>query len=438
MAFTPRVIDISHHNKVKDFRQTAAAGVWGVIHKSSQGRGYRDPDYAARRKAAKAAGLLWGAYHFNDGAPVAVQVDWFLKCAAPDDDTLLVLDFEDNPKSNMTIQQAVAFMRLVEQKTGQKPAIYSGNRLKENIAKLSAADRSYLLGCRLWLCQYGPKAVLPKGFSSYWLWQYTGDGIGNLPHDVPGIVGTGIDLNVYGGTKAALAASWAPGSAPLSFISTDISAKSREAAEDTGSATDESGDADAELLSVQKRLKAMNYNPGIPTGIWGGMTAGAIAGFVNDRGGFVQAPTSADTFDDVSGAIQAEIEKAEAEDPPFVRPVTATRASGDAATVATVAPEVVPVKRSFLATAWASVAAFFAAIWDTISGYVSQAWDFFTDHKDDVPTDSGILQTAWGYVTSVPSSVWLTLAGCGLAFVAWDAWKGVKKITTSVQTGERQ
>lgn len=31
------------------------------------------------------------------------------------------------------------------------------------------------------------------------------------------------------------------------------------------------GGADAELLFVQKRLKAMNCNPGIPTGIWGGM-----------------------------------------------------------------------------------------------------------------------------------------------------------------------
>lgn len=41
---TPRVVDISHHNIVKDLKATAAAGVWGVIHKASQGSGYRDPD----------------------------------------------------------------------------------------------------------------------------------------------------------------------------------------------------------------------------------------------------------------------------------------------------------------------------------------------------------------------------------------------------------
>lgn len=53
----PRVVDISHHNKVTDLKATAIAGVWGVIHKASQGQSYRDPDYAARREQARAAGL---------------------------------------------------------------------------------------------------------------------------------------------------------------------------------------------------------------------------------------------------------------------------------------------------------------------------------------------------------------------------------------------
>lgn len=199
------------------------------------------------------------------------------------------------------------------------------------------------------------------------------------------------------------------------------------------------GDAvegDPELFSVQRRLKARKYSPGIIDGLWGSGTSGALGGFINDRGGHIPVPASLDAFNAVREDIKAELGRAESEN--WFRPVSAARASGDAATVATVAPEVVPVRRSFFATAWASVAAFFAAAWDTISGYVSQAWDFFTDHKDDVPTDSGILSTAWGYVTSVPTPVWLALAGAGLAFVALDAWKGVKKITTSVQTGERQ
>ncbi len=210
-TMTPRVVDISHHNVVKDLKATAAAGVWGVIHKASQGRAYRDPDYAARRKAAAAAGMLWGAYHFNTGDDVAAQVDNFLKAAQPDAQTLMVLDYEDNRTSQMNIRQAAAFLHLIEQKLGRKAAIYSGNRLKETIGGLSPMERDYVLQHRLWLCQYGPRAVLPTGFKAKWLWQYTGDGVGSLPHNVPGIVAGngGIDLNAFDGTRAQLTASWA-------------------------------------------------------------------------------------------------------------------------------------------------------------------------------------------------------------------------------------
>ena len=219
MAITPRVVDIYHGDLVggsgpalAGFQQAAAAGVWGIIHKSSQGTRYKDTSYDARRPAALEAGLLWGAYHFNTGEDVETQVDWFIKSADPDEQTLMVLDFEDNPKSNMTVSQAIEFLHLLEEKIGRKGAIYSGNRLKEAIARLGPEDLAYVTSHRLWLCQYGPRALLPKGFSKYWLWQYTGDGIGSLPHYVPGSTvpgGKGIDLNVFNGTREELEASWA-------------------------------------------------------------------------------------------------------------------------------------------------------------------------------------------------------------------------------------
>ncbi len=207
----PRVVDISHHNVVKDLGAAAAAGIWGVIHKASQGKAYADPDYDARRTAAHAAGMLWGAYHFNTGDPVAAQVEWFLAKAKPDDRTLLVLDYEDNRLSQMNIHQAVDFLRLIETKVGRKAAIYSGNRIKETVSQLNSADRDYLVQHRLWLCQYGQTPRLPMGFTKYWLWQYTGDGVGPQPHNVPGIVAGngGIDLNSYSGTREQLEAEWA-------------------------------------------------------------------------------------------------------------------------------------------------------------------------------------------------------------------------------------
>ena len=204
----PRVIDISHHNDVLDFNMVAGSGVWGVIHKATQGKAYMDPKYAARRIRATAAGLLWGAYHFNTGDNVKTQVDWFLSNAMPDHKTLLVLDYEDNRLSNMDIHEAVEFLHYIEGITGRKGAIYSGNRLKENIGKLGPIDRAYLTSHRLWLCQYGPVAKLPPGFSKWWLWQFTGDGVGPMPHSVPGISASGIDINTFVGTRDDLKASW--------------------------------------------------------------------------------------------------------------------------------------------------------------------------------------------------------------------------------------
>jgi lysozyme len=216
---TPRVCDIYHGDVVggsgpaiDGFKAAAAAGLWGVIHKASQGSAYKDVSYAARRQAALDAGLLWGAYHFNDGSSVATQIDNFFAAAQPDDTTLMVLDFEDWPRSQMSPQQMLQFLKMGENRLGRKLTIYSGNRLKETLGQLAPDERAYVREHRLWLCQYGPKAALPPGFSSYFLWQYTGDGAGQQPHGIAGITvpgGKGIDLNVYDGTQDQLKAEWA-------------------------------------------------------------------------------------------------------------------------------------------------------------------------------------------------------------------------------------
>lgn len=194
---------------------------------------------------------------------------------------------------------------------------------------------------------------------------------------------------------------------------------------------------DPELYSVQKRLKAMHYSPGVLDGKWGGGTSGAISAFINDRGGHITVPASLDAFNDVREEIKAELQRAESEN--FVRPVTEARKTADAATVATVAPEVVPAKRNFLAAIWAAVLAAFGSIWDTISGWLMEAWNFFTDHKDDLPEDGGgFLSTAWEYVKHIPAPVWWLAAAGLFVFLALNARSSVKKITESVQTGARQ
>jgi lysozyme len=215
----PRVVDISHHNMVSDFGLTKEAGIWGLIHKATQGTAYVDPNYETRRKLWDG---LWGAYHFNTGDDVQSQVDWFMLHANPDEKTLMVLDYEDNRLSNMNINQLVEFCHALEERLGHKCTIYSGNRIKETIGQLGPADLTYVTSHKLWLCQYGPNAVLPKGFSDWWLWQYTGDGIGPLPHSIPGIQGDGVDLNAFDGSQQELADSWAQGIPPIIAAHVDV------------------------------------------------------------------------------------------------------------------------------------------------------------------------------------------------------------------------
>jgi GH25 family lysozyme M1 (1,4-beta-N-acetylmuramidase) len=44
---------------VMDLKVTAASGIWGVIHKATQGKAYAAPDYAKHREMAAAGGLLY-------------------------------------------------------------------------------------------------------------------------------------------------------------------------------------------------------------------------------------------------------------------------------------------------------------------------------------------------------------------------------------------
>jgi peptidoglycan hydrolase-like protein with peptidoglycan-binding domain len=90
---------------------------------------------------------------------------------------------------------------------------------------------------------------------------------------------------------------------------------------------------DPQVLDVQRRLKDMNYSPGGLDGLWGGMTAGAVSGFINDRNMGAPAPTSVEMFHDTYDDLAAELAVAESEG--FKRPVAPERAEAKPADLAT-------------------------------------------------------------------------------------------------------
>jgi lysozyme len=199
------VVDISHHNGNIDLTKAHAAGIVGVIHKATQGTTMTDNMYQQNRQKAQAAGLLWGAYHFGSAADGAAQADFFLSKANPDDKTLLVLDYEPNGNSTMTLAQAKAFVTRIQQVTGKFPGFYSGSLIKEQLGGKPADP--VLSQCFLWLAQYGPAPThIPATWPTWTMWQYTDGNMGPQPHSVDGI--GNCDRDQFNGTLAALQQLW--------------------------------------------------------------------------------------------------------------------------------------------------------------------------------------------------------------------------------------
>lgn len=263
MTMKPTIVDLYHGDEVEDWNSVYAAGIQGVIHKATQGTKIVDKTYASRRTRALKAGLLWGAYHFADDSDVEAQVAHFLEVAQPDDNTLLALDYEPNGQRTMSLAQAKRFMELVYEKTGQRPVLYSGNLIKETLTKPDPFFNQH----RLWLAQYGNSPRLPVGWSNYFAWQFTGDGVGPTPHEVEGISTRGIDLNLFGGKD--LAAEWAPNDRPATV------------APEVSTTTDKPAAAPISVLTIAKSAYASRsawaWVAGIFWMVWGVLTDWAKA-----------------------------------------------------------------------------------------------------------------------------------------------------------------
>ena len=198
------VVDLSHHNGNVDLTAAQAAGILGVIHKATQGTSFVDPMYQTNRAKAKAAGLLWGAYHFGVGADGVEQAEFFVKTVQPGPQDLLVLDFEANPQGpSMNPEEARAFVTHVSQAAGRFPGLYSGYYFKE---LLGTGRDPVLAQCWFWLAQYSPTAVVPHNWPYWTMWQYTDGALGPQPHEVPGI--GRCDRDKFNGDLNALKALW--------------------------------------------------------------------------------------------------------------------------------------------------------------------------------------------------------------------------------------
>src|SRR5258705_932267 len=140
-----KVLDLSHHNTVSDWNVVKAAGIVGIIHKATESTTYKDSNYNLTRLHANLNGLLWGAYHFLRPGDMQAQAKFFVATAQPDAKTLMAADHEDD---RVSISDLEVFLEEVHVLTGQRPVLYSGNVIKEQVG---VHMDEYLAQHRLWL-----------------------------------------------------------------------------------------------------------------------------------------------------------------------------------------------------------------------------------------------------------------------------------------------
>ncbi len=222
------VVNLSHYDLMRPgFAQMRQEGIVAVIHEATYPRFARDDRYSARQRAAVGAGLLWGAYHFADSTDPTRQADHLLNVVerswrdadpeARPNEVLLVLDFEKNghyPGGTMRVDQAVTFVERIKARTGNYPGLYAGqNRLLAIMKspRVTSAQRAILSRCWLWIANYHyePRALLP--WSDWTMWQYTGDGVCDLPRAAFPISVANIrraERNLFRGSASELRGFW--------------------------------------------------------------------------------------------------------------------------------------------------------------------------------------------------------------------------------------
>lgn len=151
------------------------SGLAFAFTKVTEGLGYINPRWAAQRDHAKAAGLVWGAYHYPHMAnsPEA-EADYFLSQVEWQPGDIVVLDWEGYDPANQGVSHArqlaykEAWLRYVKSKLPRNPVgMYC------NTDYWRSVDTTGFYGDFLWIATGGLPAGSP-GIKTQWMFhQYS-------------------------------------------------------------------------------------------------------------------------------------------------------------------------------------------------------------------------------------------------------------------------
>lgn len=190
--------DISHYQRHEDIQWDSLWIANGsikldfVVMRATMGNSKKDQHFKAFWKAAKKNHLTRGAYHFYrpDADPILQANNYLETVLLEEGDLRPVLDIEKIPrkKSHKRFKEDLkVWLRIVEEKYGKKPIIYTYYHYYKDYLKGDFEDYP------LWLANYND--VSQPSEEDHWkLWQFTENGI------VSGI-NTKVDLNIFNGNS---------------------------------------------------------------------------------------------------------------------------------------------------------------------------------------------------------------------------------------------
>lgn len=211
-------LDVSYWQAEIDWKRVRATGVRFAFIKATEGIAYTDSTFEANWKGAGANGLLRGAYcFFHPNQDARQQAARFLRTirdqgSDPELPCSIDLEVTDAIPNKKIISGVKVWLEEVTQGLGRRPMIYSGVAFLETHFAENGGPPDWTQDYPLWLGWFprkyvpGMSPLMPKGWSTWTFWQYSGKGrLSGI--DVP------VDLDVFNGTAeqlSALASAGAP------------------------------------------------------------------------------------------------------------------------------------------------------------------------------------------------------------------------------------
>ena len=184
-----RVLDISHHNDVTSWPQMIDAGIWGIIHKATEGGDYVDDRYDNVKRKFDRIGIELERIIRNRIGSVA-QAKHFLRVTGIHDDLLIA----STGKTTAPIQCPSAGSDLPRvhgfADRSKQMCVYAGTQRKRPLAT-ARIPSSAPIG---WAGTVWIESVVQPSWDTYWLWQYSDGQNGPSPHGCPGVNGD-VDTN---------------------------------------------------------------------------------------------------------------------------------------------------------------------------------------------------------------------------------------------------